>query len=389
LAIPEPNISNMLRRVDNKGAKHVHNEYLTLGLTFNNYEYSHDGLGYKVINSATSNANYITISEKIASCTCSTFLQYQLPCRQLLFVMKSVVDLTPYIAQRWLKNCLVSKSSEYSESINTQYETTIEANIWSQMGSSILEKNNLKIQTPNEKYNALKVVFDQISNLLCLSGQKDFNDNLAFFVKHLDGLRTNTVAHKPPRIPRPHHRVQIAQSTITTTNIPSTSRRSASPNEMQQAAYDYEREQLLEQEQNQNQDYIDHRMVHDEEARDGDMDNHKNNLNTEFRVKKVVRRRGRSKGAAAPFGFFATRGGVSGNPKSVKLRSQSANSNAATSKPKTGPGSRGGRGGYSKKIKPSEELILSSNNSSQNSESSPSPPRKPSRKQTRNRIVSE
>ena len=45
---------------------------------------------------------------------------------------------------------------------------------------------NLKILTSNEKYNALKVVFDQISNLLCLSGQKEFNDNLAFFEKHLE-----------------------------------------------------------------------------------------------------------------------------------------------------------------------------------------------------------
>ena len=116
------------------------------------------------------------------------------------------------------------------------------------------------------------------------------------------------------------------------------------------------------------------------------MDFHNQNLNKEFRVEKVVRRRGRGKGAAAPFGFFATRGGVSGKSNSVKSRSKSANSNAATTKPKTGPGSRGGKGPYVKKLKPNEEEILSQSKSSQ---SSPSPPPKPSRKQPKNRIDSE
>ena len=117
----------------------------------------------------------------------------------------------------------------------------------------------------------------------------------------------------------------------------------------------------------------------DEQVRDGGMDNHNHNLNTEFRVEKVVRRSGK---AAAPF----ARGGVSGKSKSMKSRSQSANSNAATTKPKTGPSSRSGKGAYVKKLKPNENVILSPSNSSQSSFASP---RKQTRQKTTNRIDSD
>ena len=57
----------------------------------------------------------------------------------------------------------------------------------------------------------------------------------------------SSILEKPPRIPRSPPRVQIAQSISPTIRRS----RSASPNEIQQAAYDYEREQ------NQDQDYPD------------------------------------------------------------------------------------------------------------------------------------
>ena len=139
-------------------------------MSFNKYSYKNDGSGYKVLNSATNNTNEISILDQLASCTCSTFLQYEMPCRHLLFVMKSIVDLKPYIAQRWLKHFLISKTTQvaYSQSIETQFEASEPSNIWSQLGDSVRNKNPtkvLKIQNENEKYNLLKNVFDQISKI--------------------------------------------------------------------------------------------------------------------------------------------------------------------------------------------------------------------------------
>ena len=76
-------------------------------------------------------------------------------------------------------------------------------------------------------------------------------------------------------------------------------------------------------------------------------------------MSKKVSRRGRSRGAAAQFGFLASRGGRTG----TTIRSKSANSEDSVPSsrnssdwPKSGLGSRGGPGAYnkSKKLKPSK-----------------------------------
>jgi hypothetical protein len=321
MGIPESNIASMLKSIDDKGAHHIKREYLTIDILDNSYKYSHNGLGYMVINSATEREHFITISNEIASCTCSTFLQYQLPCRHLLFVMKSVINLKPYVAPRWIKQFMVSKVSdrEYSESISTQLQESTETNIWNQMGESIHSTNHtskLIIQTQSEKYNSLKVIFDQISALLCLSGQKEFNRNLAILEKYLVALQLN---------------------------------KSLEP--------------------------FDPRNVDDQYLNDGQGNIYP--IDIDVRVAKTTTRRGRSKGAAAPFGCFATRGGVQGRGKTKssitisKLRSQSDDA-----RPKRGPGSRGGKGAYNKKLKTHEvqnnlQPVLSTD-----SESSRSPTKK-------------
>jgi hypothetical protein len=236
-------IASMLKSIDDKGAHHIKREYLTIDILDNSYKYSHNGLGYMVINSATEREHFITISNEIASCTCSTFLQYQLPCRHLLFVMKSVINLQPYVAPRWIKQFMVSKVSdrEYSESISTQLQESTETNIWNQMGESIHSSNHtskLIIQTQSEKYNSLKVIFDQISALLCLSGQKEFNRNLAILEKYLVALQlnkslepfdppTSNITQKPPRHPiLPNAR---RSRSISPKQTPSSSNSSSSP----------------------------------------------------------------------------------------------------------------------------------------------------------------
>ena len=76
-------------------------------------------------------------------------------------------------------------------------------------------------------------------------------------------------------------------------------------------------------------------------------------------VTKTVSRRGRSRGAAAPFGFFAGRGGRTGNAtrsRSAYSAENVVSTNNSLARPKSGPGSRGGAGAYnkSKKIKRNE-----------------------------------
>ena len=89
-----------------------------------------------------------------------------------------------------------------------------------------------------------------------------------------------------------------------------------------------------------NRDYIDH-LNNEENARDGDPN--QESIIAPFKVVRTIKRRGRAKGAAAAFGFFASRGGVSG--------SQLTQSTLSPSQwPKKGPGSRGGKGKAEYKI---------------------------------------
>ena len=64
----------------------------------NNYQYKHHGYtGYEVTNKVTKASYLIQTIDNTAICNCSTFKMKTLPCRHLLFVMKSVVDLKPKI----------------------------------------------------------------------------------------------------------------------------------------------------------------------------------------------------------------------------------------------------------------------------------------------------
>ena len=173
MCIKENSIAEMFHLVDDKGAAHMSKEY---SLILSQYTYKHHGSGYSVHNSVTNSVNLIEVKDDgIAYCECSSFVMYTLPCRHLLFVMKSVVDLKPNVAKRWLKHNLVAIDvATYSHSITSQCES-IEPNIWSQFGTNSLDC--VPIQNEQQKYNALKPVFDELSKLLCVSGQKEFNHN--------------------------------------------------------------------------------------------------------------------------------------------------------------------------------------------------------------------
>ena len=81
-------------------------------------------------------------------------------------------------------------------------------------------------------------------------------------------------------------------------------------------------------------DQIDQPDLNDENAQDY--------LN--FEVQKTNNRSGRGKGTKVKFGNFAARGGMVGNkdPKRPRINED------GSQRPSSGPGSRGGRGGYKK-----------------------------------------
>lgn len=240
MAILESNIVNILKRIDDKGAHQVNSEYNSID---NSFKYSHHGLGYLVKSSETSNENYITISNGTANCTCSTFSQYKLPCKHLLFIMKSVIDLEPFLDVKWLKKSLLSKVSneDYSESIETQSHNSNES-------------NKFTIQTQTARHNELKLVFDQITNLLCLIGQEEFNHNLTFYKQHLVALQVN-------------NKIQALESVPTTSN--------------------YNQQQEIDNDDEIEQDYFDQRDADDEYlSNESENDQDYDNL---FRVEKAFR----------------------------------------------------------------------------------------------------
>ena len=95
-------------------------------------------------------------------------------------------------------------------------------------------------------------------------------------------------------------------------------------------------------ENNSQNDYLDHEISQVDDNIDDDE-------GKAFKVVKTLIRRGRGKGSAVQFGYFSHRVGVTGRGR-VRAVASSSPSRTTISRPKTGPGSRGGKGGYKKKL---------------------------------------
>ena len=52
----------------------------------------------------------------------------------------------------------------------------------------------------NQMYTKLKPVLDEISKLLCLSGQNEFDENFKFLENHIDLLRLNKRSYKSKEV---------------------------------------------------------------------------------------------------------------------------------------------------------------------------------------------
>ena len=113
-------------------------------------------------------------------------------------------------------------------------------------------------------------------------------------------------------------------------------------------------------------DYVDHRLVNDENTNDGQGFIY-NEIIAPFRVEATRGRRGRSKGAAAQFGFFAHRGGVQGKtiPRSKSVNTNKSTTRATTSRAtiKRATTGLGSRGPYKKKAKIHEPHVVDTSTS--------------------------
>jgi hypothetical protein len=353
--IKETSIFELFKKVDDKAAQLMLNEYklLELNSNINNYRYEHHGTGYSVFNECTQSLNIIKIDEidskKVAKCSCSSFIMHNLPCRHLLFIMKSVVDLNPFIQNRWLKYHLKEKeNSNDFEPIESQYEST-EPNVYNKLGKNSQFQDPSRILDENQNFNKLKPLLDEISKLLCLSGQNEFDENFSFFQNHLETLRLNKRVYKPKTVQSYSSNVNEENRDFCQDQDDSFDRNEI----MNQHQNRYENQVESEnenqfendkenQEENLNGslDFIDH-VNSEENRRDGDPS--MNQCNKLFVVEKTLHRRGRGKGTAAPFGFFAARGGITGNKVKGGVCSNDLN-NSPSKWPSSGPGSRGGKG---------------------------------------------
>jgi len=222
-----------------------------------------------------------------------------------------------------------------------------------------------------------------------LIGQKEFNEQLAFFKNHLKTLRlnqqtmynptfSNSVSSQLIQIPNDSstqvitHKPSPAPLRSFTLNLNRSLNDSQSqPLPLQQTNDDKDEHEFDDSTARkdganvyeQNLDYLNRDVNdHNDDDHHNDLNDGQANLNLidkPFLVTKTVSHRGRSRGAAAPFGFFAGRVGRTGNA----TRSRSANSaenvvstSNSLARPKSGPGSRGEAGAYnkSKKIKRNE-----------------------------------
>jgi hypothetical protein len=343
--------------VDDKAADLTLKEYKLIELNekINNYSYEHFGTGFTVYNRCTESLYKIKLESestdsdrKIAKCSCSSFLMYNLPCRHLFFVMKSVIDLNPFIQNRWLKyNQIQKQNSDCYEPIETQYES-FEPNLFNQLGKYSQAQLSSKLLDETQKYNKLKPILDEISKLLCWSGQKEFDQNFNFYNKQLELLRLNkrhissTQAKNSSAIEKEksdetdsenfdlddEHDRQNEMNNYEKESESAEEEENVNDNEIIEFG-DEQFVERVEEVEEPNNDYIDHHITA-ENRRDGDP----NSQSAPFFVTATKNRRGRGKGAAAPFGFFAARG-----------NSQVSNVlNSPSTWPKKGPGSRGGKG---------------------------------------------
>jgi hypothetical protein len=193
----------------------------------------------------------------------------------------------------------------------------------------------------NERYHALKLVLDEISSIVCVSGQNEFNgqlDTLKFYLQDLKKGKALAISSKLT-VPSSNNDEEVVDEIEEEflpnavseedecENSSSSSSSSSSSNSSSSSLPD-----ILDQ--------IDQPHLNDENAQDY--------LN--FAVQKTNNRCGRGKGTKVKFGNFASRGGMVGNkdPKRPRINED------GSQRPSSGPGSRGGKGGYNKKFKSTE-----------------------------------
>jgi hypothetical protein len=188
-----------------------------------------------------------------------------------------------------------------------------------------------KFMSDNERYYALKLVLDEISSIVCVSGQNEFNgqlDTLKFYLQDLKKGKALAISSKLT-VPSSNNDEEVvneieeeflpnAVSEEDECESSSSSSCSSSSSNSCSSLPD-----ILDQ--------IDHPHLNDENAQDY--------LN--FAVLK---------GSKVKFGNFASRGGMVGNkdPKRPRINED------GSQRPSSGPGSRGGKGGYNKKFKSTE-----------------------------------
>lgn len=122
--------------------------------------------------------------DNLVKCECDFTLNYMLPCRHSLFICEFNILLKPWFHKRYLK---LSRSSEINPLNESQSIVSSQKPLWD------WTKDCIRPSTPEQKFRKLKNIFEDLTNVMCASGESEFNDQQMKLENFLHSLQNNTL----------------------------------------------------------------------------------------------------------------------------------------------------------------------------------------------------
>ncbi|CAF1026395.1 unnamed protein product [Brachionus calyciflorus] len=147
--------------------------------------YSIHRVGQKDFNIHSTNKNYLVRvdNNNLVKCECDFTINFLLPCRHTLFICEYNLNLTPWFHERFLKKASTKDINPLVESQNINSSNNRPIWQWT--------KDCLKPSTPEQKFRKLKNLVEDITNVICASGEEEFVLQQNKLKNFLGTLQTN------------------------------------------------------------------------------------------------------------------------------------------------------------------------------------------------------
>ncbi|CAF0933201.1 unnamed protein product [Brachionus calyciflorus] len=146
--------------------------------------YKINRVGVRDFNIESPNGVYLVTvdNENFAKYGCNFTTNFMLPCRHTLFVCEFNVMLKPWLHNRFLK---APFSKDYNSLTQSQKITNSQNPIWQ------WTKDCIKPSTPEKKFRKLKSLVEDITNVICMSGEQEFSEQELLFKNFLHSIQNN------------------------------------------------------------------------------------------------------------------------------------------------------------------------------------------------------